>query len=71
MSVYLQNIHTGKFAQGPTEWTDDLKEARNFVGGTAAILFSYLHRLNDVQVLGRFENPSDDFTMPINERSLE
>jgi hypothetical protein len=71
MSVYLQNLRTGQYAQGPSQWTDNVNEARNFVGGTAAILFSYLHRLDDVRVLGRFENPNEDFDMPITERSLE
>ena len=65
MSVYVQNLKNGQFARGPAQWTKDVKQAQDFAGGVAALLYCHLHHLEMVQVVGRFENPQEDFRIPI------
>jgi hypothetical protein len=71
MSVYVQSLKNGKFAQGPAQWTDDVKHAQDFAGGVAALLYCHLHHLNMVQVVGRFDNPQENFRIPLRSQGVE
>lgn len=65
MSVYLRSLKTEKFVKGPEQWTANQSEARKFGGGTDALFYCYQHRLGSMQILGRFEDRSQDFTIPV------
>jgi len=71
MSVYLQSLQTDKYVSGPDEWTDQPDKARKFGGGSDALFYCYQHQLKDVQILGRFSNPKDDFTISLKQRGIE
>ena len=71
MSVYLQSLNTDKYVAGPEQWTDRPEKARQFGGGTEALFFCYQHRLGDVQILGRFPNPRENFTISLRNKSFE
>lgn len=71
MSVYLQSIRTEKFVQGPAQWTDRAEKARQFGGGADALFFCCKYRLADMQILGRFADPHQNFTIPLRRRTFE
>ena len=71
MSIYLQSLKTEKFVKGPKLWTDHKEDARKFGGGADALFYCYEHELNSMQILGRFEDKSQDFTIPLQAQGIE
>lgn len=71
MSVLLQSMVTSKYVEQPALWTERPERARQFNGGTEALLYCYQQRLKDMQILGRFPDPQKDFTIPLADNRVE
>jgi len=65
MSVLLQSIESAKYVQHPSGWTDFPEGARKFGGAMEAMFYCYHHHLDNMRILGQFEDPSLDFTIPL------
>jgi len=71
MSVMLQDVRTRKYVKSPDGWTEDPDDARQFGGGTDALFYCCRHQLNDMRILGRFEDRQQDFTIRLRSQSFE
>jgi hypothetical protein len=71
MSILLQNSATSKYVESPTQWTDKPDVALHFDGGSDALLFCYQHHLKNMRILGRFDDPSQNFTISLEENAME
>jgi hypothetical protein len=71
MSVYLKSTRTDKFVEGPEQWTEQPEKARRFGGSTDALFFCCRHHLADMEILGRFADPRNNFTVPLREHGFE
>lgn len=71
MSVLLQSMVTSKYVEQPAVWTERPERAREFNGGTEALLYCYQQQLRNMQILGRFEDPRKDFTIPLSDNRVE
>jgi hypothetical protein len=71
MSVYLKSTRTDKFVEGPELWTEQPEKARQFGGSTDALFFCCRHHLADMEILGRFADPRNNFTVPLREHGFE
>lgn len=67
MSVLLQNVKTAKFVEHPAGWTAHPDKARVFGGATDALFYCYNHHLRNMQILGSFDDPRQNFTIPLTE----
>ena len=67
MSILLQSIETAKFVEHQQGWTEDLGKARDFGGATDALFYCCKHHLQHMQILGHFEDPHKNFTIPLTE----
>ena len=65
MSVKLLNMKTAKFLQEPERWTEREEEAREFGGGTDALLYCYRHHLTNMRIRGRFPDPRQNFDIKL------
>lgn len=54
MKILLQSLRTGKFCKDPFQWTDDSKEAMDFLTSDEAIAFARKHQLPEIQVIAQF-----------------
>jgi hypothetical protein len=71
MSVYLKSLKTEKYVKGPEQWTDTPDEARKFGGGADALFYCYQYRLGSMEILGRFKDPKQNFTIPLQQQAFE
>jgi hypothetical protein len=71
MSILLQSIETLKYVDEPSGWTDRRDHAREFGGGTEALFYCYQHHLKHMRILGQFDDPQQDFTIPLTEISFD
>jgi hypothetical protein len=71
MSVLLQSIWTSKYVEDGARWTDYPNEALQFNGATEALFYCYKHRLKHMQVLGQFDDPGKNFTIPLTDERVE
>jgi hypothetical protein len=70
MSIFLQSLETMKYVGIATGWTDNPRMAREFGGGTEALFYCYQHHLARMRILGQFEDPRENFTIPLTEISF-
>ena len=67
MSVLLQSMKTAKYVEQPEGWTEHPGQAREFRGATDALIYCYNHHLKNMQILGSFDDPRENFTIPLTE----
>jgi hypothetical protein len=70
MSILLQNLETLQYVSQPSGWTDEREHAREFGGGTEALFYCYQHHLEHMRILGQFDDPQQNFTIPLTEISF-
>jgi hypothetical protein len=63
MSILLQNLETLQYVGRPSGWTDRPEQAREFGGGTVALFYCHQHQLKYMRMLGRFDDPRENFTI--------
>jgi hypothetical protein len=63
MSIRLQSLDTLKYVGQSSGWTDRPEQAREFGGGTVALFHCYQHHLKHMRMLGRFDDPGENFTI--------
>lgn len=71
MSVVLQSLETLKYVEPLAGWTECPERAREFGGGTAALIYCYQHHLKNMRILGRFDDPQKNFTITLAEDPVE
>ena len=65
MRILLQNKQTGHYFRDIDAWVRDWATAMDFVSSTAAIDFCVTNKLNDVQLVLKFEEQRYDIVMPM------
>ena len=71
MRVLLQCMRTSKFVNDREGWTEQSDEALEFQGSKEALIYCYQHHLSHMQILGRFNDPKKNFTIPLTRNSVE
>jgi len=71
MSVVLQSLETLKYVEPLAGWTECPERAREFGGGTDALIYCYQHHLQNMRILGRFDDPQKNFTINLTEDPVE
>ena len=71
MSVMLQSMLTHKYFVVPNRWTEAPEQATDFLGGMEALMFCYEHHLGEMRILGRFDDPGKNFTIPLTDLQIE
>ena len=72
MRIVLQHKLTGLYFKDVESWVRNAADAMDFVSSTAAIEFCVTNRLNELQLVLRFEEQKYDIVMPLEEpRSRE
>lgn len=61
----LQNKLSGLYFKDIEAWVRDSAEAMDFVSSTAAIDFCVVNKLNDMQLVFKFEDQQYDIVHPI------
>jgi hypothetical protein len=64
MRILLQQKKTGLYFQDAGLWTQQAAEAMDFVSSTKAIDFCVLNKLQDVQLVLKFEQEHYEIVMP-------
>ena len=65
MSVLLQSMDSAKYVLQPDVWTEIPDNARQFGGAMEAMFYCYHHHLENMRILGRFDDPERNFTIPL------
>jgi hypothetical protein len=65
MRILLQHKQTGFYFRDIDSWVGNYSEAMDFVSSTAAIEFCVTNKLNDVQLVLKFEEQKYDIVMPM------
>ena len=65
MRILLQHKQTGLYFKDIESWARTSSEAMDFISSTAAIDFCVLNKLNDVQLVLKFEEQKFDIVMPM------
>jgi len=65
MRILLQQKDTALYVKGAGAWTNLSSEAMDFVSSSKAIAFSRLHKINDVQLVLKFEEQLYDIVLPM------
>jgi hypothetical protein len=65
MRVFLRNTRTGLLYAGPESWTDQQAEALDFERADRAIDAAASARLNSMEVLMAFDEPSFEIPLKI------
>jgi hypothetical protein len=67
MRILLQHKQTGLYFKDIELWARTSSEAMDFISSTAAIDFCVLNKLNDVQLVLKFEEQKFDIVMPMDQ----
>ena len=70
MRILLQQKQTGLYFKDIDAWVRSGPEAKDFLSSTAAIDFCVLNKINDVQLVLKFEEQRYDIVLPV-ERSRD
>lgn len=65
MRILLQQKESGLYFKDIDAWTFKPTEAMDFLSSTAAIDFSVMNKLKDVQLVLKFEEQSYDIVLPV------
>jgi hypothetical protein len=65
MRIILQNKNTGLYFSDIDSWAKNASDAMDFVSSTAAIEFCVTNKLNEVQLVLKFEEQQYDIVMPL------
>ena len=65
MRILLQQKETGLYFKDIGAWSRGSAEAMDFVSSTAAIDFCVSNKLNDVQLVLKFEEEKYDIVLPV------
>jgi hypothetical protein len=65
MRIVLQQKETGLYFKDVGSWVRNSVEAMDFVSSSAAIDFCVLNKLNDVQLVFKFEEQQYDIVLPV------
>jgi hypothetical protein len=65
MRILLQHKQTALYFKDIESWARTSSEAMDFISSTAAIDFCVLNKLNDVQLVLKFEEQKFDIVMPM------
>lgn len=65
MRIVLQQKQTGLYFKDVDAWVPSSVDAMDFVSSTAAIEFCATNRLNDVQLVLKFEEQQYDIVLPV------
>jgi hypothetical protein len=65
MRILLQQKETGLYFKDVGAWVRNSSEAMDFVSSTAAIDFCVTNKVNDTQVVLRFEEQKYDIVLPV------
>ena len=68
MRIVLQQKGTGLYFRDIESWTRDSAEAMDFLSSTAAIEFCNANRLNDLQLVLKFDEHRYDIVIPVGDR---
>ncbi len=64
MKILLQNKVTRKYIQGPRTWTRAFEKANDFKTSVRALEFYRLYKLENVQVVMKFDDLQADVLLP-------
>jgi hypothetical protein len=65
MRILLQQKQTGLYFRDIDSWVREASMAMDFVSSTAVIDFCVTNKLNDVQLVLKFEEQNYDIVMPM------
>ncbi|HSU56184.1 MAG TPA: hypothetical protein VLT36_19150 [Candidatus Dormibacteraeota bacterium] len=65
MRIVLQQKETGLYFKNIESWARDSSDAMDFLSSTAAIDFCVRNKLNDVQLVLKFEEQRYDIVLPV------
>ena len=65
MRILLQQKSSGLYFKDVGEWTRSGAEALDFLSSTVAIDFCVLNKINDAQVVLKFEEEKYDIVLPM------
>lgn len=65
MRILLQHKQTGRYFRDIDSWVHEASTAMDFVSSTKAIDFCVTNKLNDVQLVLKFEEQRYDIVLPV------
>jgi hypothetical protein len=65
MRILLQHKGTGLYLRDGDAWSGNSAEAMDFVSSTAALDFCAANRMDQVQLVLRFEEEKHDIVLPV------
>lgn len=65
MRILIQQKNSGLYFRDVGSWTKDPSDAMDFLSSTSAIDFCVLNRINDVQLVLKFEEQQYDIVLPV------
>jgi hypothetical protein len=65
MRILLQHKQTGEYFSDIDSWVKNSSDAMDFISSTAAIEFCVTNKLNEVQLVLKFDEQKYDIVMPL------
>jgi len=65
MRILLQHKQTGEYFSDIDSWVKSSSDAMDFISSTAAIEFCVTNKLNEVQLVLKFDEQKYDIVMPL------
>jgi hypothetical protein len=65
MRILLQHKRTGLYFKDIQSWARNSSEAMDFISSTAAIEFCVSNKLDDLQLVLKFEEQNYDIVLPV------
>jgi hypothetical protein len=65
MKVFLRSTKTGKYYQGPSQWTPEQEAALNLQQIAQAVELIFATHLENVEILLSYDDPRYDLVLPV------